>query len=70
MITTTHRHRVKTSEGPYGFDGCVAPDRCNPVAHGGVRYREICRCGAYRRRNSTGGIQGREEVGRWIEQSP
>jgi hypothetical protein len=62
--TKTHKHTVKTTTGPFGFDGCVAPNRCNGASHGGVRYRDTCSCGAYRVRNSTG--RGREEVGPWI----
>ena len=61
--TKTHRHSVKTTHEPRGFNGCVAPHRCNSESHGGVRIREECSCGAVRYRNSTG--TGREEVGPW-----
>jgi len=63
--TTTHKHRgtEKRNRGPYGFTACVAPRDCNPMAHGGVVWVEVCSCGAERRRASTG--DGRDEVGPW-----
>ena len=43
----THTHRAHTSE-TRGFSHCVAPDRCNPAAHGNVTATARCRCGATR----------------------
>lgn len=61
----THRHRRWKESGPLPFWGPVATgDQQNRAAHGNVRYRQTCRCGAVRDvlRN-----QGHEERGPWIE---
>lgn len=46
--TTTHRHRAKHESGPLPFFGPVNPTRPNRAAHGGVRFRQTCSCGATR----------------------
>jgi hypothetical protein len=67
MAASKHTHRAveKLGRGPYGYNHCVAPHhgRCNPMAHGGVMYVQVCLCGAERRINSTGA--GRTERGEW-----
>lgn len=44
----THRHRRNPElDGPTrAYDGCISPGRCEPHAHGGVRYVVYCNCGA------------------------
>lgn len=53
---STHRHRPAPTQGRLrAFTGCVAPFRCEPVAHGNVTYRDVCACGATRDTNSNAG---------------
>lgn len=42
-----HRHEVERSVGPLPYFDSVAREP-NRAAHGGVRWRERCRCGAER----------------------
>lgn len=64
---TQHKHRAipNKQRGPFGFQFCISPRRCNPASHGGVMFVDICSCGAERHRNSTG--NGHTEYGRWVE---
>jgi len=59
-----HRHRMSYEEGPYGFTGPVAEiARQNPAAHGNVRYRRFCSCGAWQDVLYNG---CHTERGRWV----
>lgn len=37
-----------------GYVDCITPYHCNPSAHGGIRRREYCKCGAHRDINING----------------
>jgi len=61
-----HKHHTyKTETLP--FSHCVNPRDCDPRAHGSVRYRDYCRCGAVRERNVN---QNFKEVGQWQKTRP
>lgn len=64
MKRVYHRHRPAREEGDWGFLSCVAPypNACNPGAHGGVVWLQICQCGAVRRAAGNGGAR---EYGPW-----
>lgn len=61
---TTHRHRAVTESEPLPFSGPVNPTRPNRAAHGGVRFRQTCSCGATREVLCN---QGYQEYGPWRE---
>jgi hypothetical protein len=44
------------------FSACVAPDTCNPAAHGGMTDIILCRCGAMQKINIRLGYR---EQGDW-----
>ena len=46
-MTCTHKHTTAGRDRCYAY--CVAPDDCDPRAHGGIYYEETCDdCGATR----------------------
>lgn len=52
-----HKPIDALQRGPFGFTSCVAMQPrtyCQPAAHGGVVFVEVCECGAERRRASNG----------------
>lgn len=57
-----HRHRAKTRTDARCYTGPVAIENQDPMAHGGIAYREICRCGAERPVNQN---QRHVEYGEW-----
>lgn len=65
MKTITHRHRVDRKDDPRCYTGSVAGRYGieNRAAHGNIRVREYCLCGAYRDTNRNG---WHLEYGPWI----
>lgn len=43
------------------FTGCVSGRNCDERAHGGVAYRQVCRCGASRTINANAGCREASE---------
>lgn len=58
-----HRHRKTGESEIHGFRGPVSIDE-EPMAHGGVRITERCKCGAVRHINSNGNYL---EKGEWYQ---
>jgi len=61
-----HRHKTVDSTD-YGYTKCVAPEACNPIAHGAVCAVEVCRCGWIRETNRNSGAI---EIGAWRAPRP
>lgn len=62
-MSNSHEHRAIFSRGPFPFNSSVASgDRVNTMAHGGVTWTDLCRCGSERKTN----VNGRHrEIGPW-----
>lgn len=59
-----HVHKmIRGKRVTRGYRGPVG-DRQNPVAHGGVCYHDVCRCGATRETNAN---RGCVERGAWVD---
>ena len=63
-MQSTHHHRPTTTSKALPYFGPVAGRYQNPAAHGGVRYRALCRCGATR---DTLVNRDHHERGPWVE---
>ncbi len=61
-----HRHQATVTKD-WGYVKCVAPERCDPSAHGAAMEVSICRCGFIKETNRNG---GRREIGAWREPKP
>lgn len=63
MTARRHHHRAHNSDERC-YTHCVDPENCDPAAHGGITYRQTCRCGAERLINANNNVA---ELGRWYE---